>query len=115
MSVIGVARQRAPYLDRLRTSGENGDPVPALLAVPDHPVAGVADGGLREIFLRSLQFLQADDIRCRLFEPAQQVRQAGIDAVYIEGRDSHAGIIANERPNEAIMRARMVGSGNAGR
>ena len=64
--VIRIARQAAPGLDRVGTSREDGDAVPALLAVPDRAVAGAPDRGLRELLVRRLQLLQADHVRLGL-------------------------------------------------
>ena len=92
--VVGVARQAAPGLDRLGAAREDGDAVPALLAVPDRAVAGLADRGFREPLVRGLQLLQADDVRLGLRQPAQQHRQAAVDAVDVEGGDPHVPLSA---------------------
>src|SRR5438874_11276684 len=57
MAVIWIAGQTASCLDRFGAAGENGDAVPAFLAVPDGPVAGLADRRLGKFLLRCLEFL----------------------------------------------------------
>src|SRR5262249_33540632 len=86
---IRIAGQRSPDLDGIRSAGQNGDAVPTLLAVPDHTIAGFADGCLRELLLWRFQLLQANDIRRSLAQPAQQARQTGADAVGVVGYNLH--------------------------
>src|SRR5262249_62282832 len=57
--------------------------------LPDDPVTGHADGSLGEFLLGRLEFLQAHDVGCLLVKPAQQIGQAGPDAVDVVGDDSH--------------------------
>jgi len=90
VQIIGVTRKRASDLLGLRMSSEDGNTVPTLLAMPDGPVPGVANGGFRKFLLRSLQFLEADDIRRGVLQPSQQIGQAGVDAIDIVGRNFHA-------------------------
>ena len=66
VGVVRIAGQAAPGLLRLLAPGEDGDAVPALLAVPDGLVAGLADRVDRELLVRRLQLLQAGDVRPRL-------------------------------------------------
>jgi len=54
VAVLGVAGQYAPDFFRLGIPGEDGDPIPALLPVPDDSVTCVSNGGLWKILLRGL-------------------------------------------------------------
>jgi hypothetical protein len=90
LAVIRVAGQPAPGLLRLSTARQDGDTVPALLAVPDRTIAGLTDRRLRKLLLRRLQLLQANDVRLSPREPAQQHGQAPVHAVDVVGGDSHA-------------------------
>jgi hypothetical protein len=54
---------------------ENGDAAPGLLTSPDRLVSRVLDCLRRKLSIRRLEFLQADDVRVRLFEPVEKVRQ----------------------------------------
>ena len=62
-----------------------GDAVPAFLAMPDHTVACRLDLGDRKADVGRFQLLQANDARPGLLQPAQEHRQALIDAVNVEG------------------------------
>ena len=55
-------------------AAEDGDPVPRFLAVPDDVVPKIADRAFGEPLVGRLQFLEADDVRPVLAEPAQQDR-----------------------------------------
>ena len=57
-----------------------------------------AIGAVGKFLVRRLQLLQADDIGLGLGEPAQQHRQAAIDAVDVEGRDLHCARRPGARP-----------------
>ena len=107
MAVIWIAGQTASCLDRFGAAGENGDAVPAFLAVPDGPVAGLADRRLGKFLLRCLEFLQANHVRVGLGQPSQQHRQSAVDAVDIEGRELHAALIrfVDSRRVKLISRA----------
>ena len=77
----------ATPLDRVGSARQNRDTVPALLAVPDEAVPGIAYRSFGQPLLRRLQLLQASDIGARFFEPAQQSRQSRRNAVDIESGD----------------------------
>src|SRR2546423_10588860 len=66
--------------------------------MPDRAVPGIADRRLRKFLLRRLQLLQADDVRPGLRQPAQQHRQAAIDAIDVVGRDLHLRFMNDARP-----------------
>src|SRR2546421_10018134 len=89
VDIIRIARKRSPDLGRLGIPGEDGDPIPALLSMPDHSVTGVPNHTVREFFLGRLQFLKARYIRRDLGEPAQQIGKARADAVYVVGGNPH--------------------------
>jgi hypothetical protein len=57
--------------------------------MPDRAVTSFPDCGLGEFLVRRLQLLQADNVRLRFAESAYQYRKAAINAVHIEGRNSH--------------------------
>src|SRR5438067_1826251 len=65
--------------------------------MPDGAVPGTADRRLRKFLLRRLQLLQADDVRPGLRQPAQQHRQAAIDAIDVVGRDLHSRFMNDAR------------------
>lgn len=75
---------------RLGAAREDGDAVPAFLAVPDRAVTGLFQLGMRKFFVRRLQFLKADHVRRGQVEPAQQDRQPAVDAVDVEGANLHS-------------------------
>jgi hypothetical protein len=72
-----------------RLAAQDGDAVPGLLAAPQRVVAGLAQFRLRECLVGGLQFLQADDVGPRALQPGEQVRQAAVDVVDVEGGDLH--------------------------
>ena len=84
-----ISRERAADFAGITAACQDGDAVPALLAVPDDAIAGRADGQLRKLLLRRLELLQTDDIRGALIQPAQKIRQARSDAVDVVGDDPH--------------------------
>ena len=57
--------------------------------MPNRAVAGFPDLTDRKADIRCLQLLQANDIRPCFFQPAQEHRQASVDAVDIEGGNLH--------------------------
>src|SRR5215203_6155326 len=97
LRVLKLARQPTPGLGRIGSAGEDCDAIPTLLAVPDRPVASVTKRRSREPLLRGLQFLQADDVRRGLVEPAQEYRQTAVDAIDVEGSDLHPSLFAGVR------------------
>ena len=54
LHVVSIAGQSEPHLGGLRSAGQDGDTVPALLAVPYGAVAGLFDLGARKISLAAL-------------------------------------------------------------
>ena len=71
LRILRIARQAALCFLRRLPTREDGDAVPALLAVPDRAIARRLQGFLRKLLLRRLELLQADDVWTRLFQPAQ--------------------------------------------
>ena len=91
MRIAGLPRQRAPDLDRIGPAREDGDAVEAwLLSLPQRPVARVADCRQRKFVVVDAKFLQARDVRPRVAQPIEELRQPPANAVDVEGRDSHA-------------------------
>src|ERR1700730_1202883 len=70
--------------------------------MPHRAVTSFPDCRLGEFLVRRLQLLQADNVRLRFAEPAYQYRKAAINAVHIEGRDSHL----SRRPFSGTTRLR---------
>jgi hypothetical protein len=62
---VTIVRITAGLL-RLYAPRQDGDAVPALLAMPDHAIARVPDRSFRKLLLRRFQLLQADDVGQRL-------------------------------------------------
>jgi hypothetical protein len=88
--ILRLSWQTPPRLDWLLAAREHGNAVPTLLPVPYRAVADCLNGRFRELILRRLHLLKADNIRLGFFEPAQQNRQSAVDAIDVEGRDFHA-------------------------
>ena len=87
--VAWIARQRIASQDRLGIARQDGDPIPCLLPFPDCSVAGIAQHIGWKGFVRRLQFLKAHHIGAGRLQPLQQVRQAAVDVVDVEGGDFH--------------------------
>jgi len=54
-------------------------------------IAGISDGGAWKLPVRAFQFLQANHVWFGRGEPRQQIRQAAVDIVDVEGCDLHGG------------------------
>ena len=63
VGVVRIAGKAATSLSGISVPRENGDPIPAFLAVPDRAIAKLCQGGLRKFLLGRLQLLQAHNIR----------------------------------------------------
>ena len=87
---VGIVGQPAARLHRRTDARQKCDAIPARLAVPDRLVTRGGDGGGGELGIRCLQLLQHGDVGLTLGEPAQQHRQATVDAVDVESGDAHA-------------------------
>ena len=70
-------------------TGQYGDAIETLLAVPDRAIADFLEliGGKADIL--RLDFLQTGDVRARFFEPLEQAWQARLDAIYVEAGYFH--------------------------
>jgi hypothetical protein len=89
MSVVRIVRQPAPSFQWLSPLRKDRDTVEPLLPMPYRPVTRALDRELGKRSVRSLQLLQADDIRTEFFEPLEKSWQSTRDAVDIEGGDFH--------------------------
>ncbi len=76
-----------------RLAAEDGDAVPALLAVEHGVVAGPADLLVRELLVGELQLLEADDVGLPLGEPVEHEVEAGAQAVHVPGGDAQGGVL----------------------
>ena len=74
LAVVRIAGKAAMGFDRLAAAGEDGDSVPAALAVPDHAIARFLDLGRGKFFVGRFELLQAGDIGLR---PRRAIRAAG--------------------------------------
>src|SRR5262249_17310172 len=97
VGVPGIAREHAADFRRVAAAREYRHAVPALLAMPDHPVAGGANRQLGEFLLGCFQFLETNDIGRALIEPAQEVRQARRNAIDVVGDDPHRSPMVAKR------------------
>ena len=88
--VVAVAGQGGAGQNWLGVSRQNGDAVPGLLALPHRAVAGFFERCDRKVGVGRLQLLQCNRIGFCRPQPGQQVRQAAVDVVDVEGRDLHA-------------------------
>ena len=66
-------------------------------------IADVADRGLGKGRVGAFQFLQADHVGRELGQPAEQHRQAAVDAVDIVARDSKPGPFRHPPPTPAAL------------
>src|SRR3984957_17544159 len=89
MSVVRITREHPADFDRVCAASKDGDTIPALLPVPDDPVACIADRSFGKFLMGSLQFLKAYDVGRIFPEPAQYGRQPRADAIDVECCDLH--------------------------
>ena len=89
--ILRIAGQGGPRHDRLRSPRQDGDAVPGPLPAPHGVISGPPDRIGRKLRVGAFEFLQADDVGLRALEPVQQVGQAAVDVVDVEGRDLHPG------------------------
>ena len=87
VGVVFTAREATPNFERVQPFGENGHAVPRGLSVPDGSVTRRAEVVDRKCRIGRLQFLQTGHIRPFPFQPFEQRRQSGADAVDIESGD----------------------------
>src|SRR5262249_23766568 len=84
--VVGIAGKAAFSFYKLFAFSENGDAIPALLAMPDRAITGFRDRRFWKLLLRCLEFLQADNIGLRGCKPAQEHGQAAVNTIHVVGR-----------------------------
>ena len=89
---VGIAGQAAAGFDGLADAAQDGDSVPAFLAVPDGRIAGVARCFGGERFVGAFELLEARRCRAGTRQPAQQDRQPRIDPVDIVAGDAQAAL-----------------------
>lgn len=85
--IIGITWHPPAGFQRLRIASENGDPVLALLPVPNGSVTRIHNRIGREFAADGLQFLKANNIRFRLLQPLEEYGQPPIDSVDIVNGD----------------------------
>src|SRR3954467_10396147 len=91
VSIVGIAGETAGNLDWIGAAGQDGNAVPALLAMPDPAIPKLPQRWCGKFLVRSLQLLQAHNVWCGFSQPAQQHGQSGIDPIDVEGRYPHPG------------------------
>src|SRR5690242_15960141 len=94
-------------------TAQDGDTIPALLAMPDRIIAKAADRLFGKLLVGRLQFLEAHDVGLGLFEPPEQHRQAPVYTIHIVGRDLHRSgnaWLARPQSDSAIEAARCTNS-----
>lgn len=97
--------QANPLPGILRNPRKDGDAVPAFPTMPDGLITRTFNGGDRKLLMRRLELLQADDVRFRLPQPAEQNGKTTVVpftlqlAIFIfMGRDGGAGSGRREAP-----------------
>ena len=93
LNIFFISGEYMAYFHRWLIFAKYCNAIPAFLAMPDWVIAKFANGRLREFLLWRLQLLQASHVGCCRIQPAQQHWQAAIDAVDIEGCDSHGFLL----------------------
>lgn len=89
LAVVVRARQPSACFMDLTATAEDGDPIPAFLAMLDRSVAQLLERLFRKLIVGCLQLLEAHDIGSRFRQPPRENRQASVNAVHIVGRDLH--------------------------
>ena len=89
LRVGGIAGQFVAGNDRISAARQNGDAIPRFLTAPDRAIAGLGNCGLRKFAVGGFQLLQADHVRLRRSKPGQEISQALIDVIDVEGGDLH--------------------------
>lgn len=69
----------------MRLFRQNGNAVPRSLALPHGEIARFEKIGLEKVTRFTFQFLKANDVRLALPQPLQEVWQALVDVVDVEG------------------------------
>ncbi len=89
LCVSRIARQLRARDNGLTIAAEDGDSAPRLLAAPSRAITRFRERRLRKLRIRRLEFLKRDDIGLRGAQPVQEVGEALVDIVDVEGRDFH--------------------------
>ena len=89
LRVARIAGKPAARLDRLDAAGEDRDTMVRTLPAPNRVVPGRLKRGMGKGGVAALDFLQTDHVGTRRSEPFEQVPEALVDAVDVEGRDLH--------------------------
>src|SRR5215831_2819844 len=107
LRVNRFARQLRARDNGLAIAGENSDAIPRLLAAPNRAVARFRKRGLRKLRICSLELLKRDDVGLSGAQPVEQVDEALVDIVNVEGRDFHPArtVIAEVRVTRAAWRS----------
>lgn len=79
--VCQLASKSLSHKVRLPPLGKDRNAVPGLLAKPYGAIAGSVDRLDRELILRRLQLLQANDVPLGLFKPLDEEREPDFDVV----------------------------------
>ena len=90
LRVNRFTRQLRARDNGLAIAGEDSDAIPRLLAAPSRAITCFRERGLRKLRIRSLELLKRDDIGFSGAQPVEQVGEALVDVVNVEGRDFHA-------------------------
>ncbi len=105
-----LSRKAGPYLFDPHP-GQDGDAVPAAVAVMGRLVAERRECHGGESGVGHLRLLQADDVGPRVREPVLELAEAGLQRVDIPGRDAHPDSVARRRPGCNVARCRVLGTG----
>src|SRR5262249_24208595 len=89
LRIGGITRESSLRHDRLAATPENGDPVPGLFSAPRRAVGCLLDCGSGKLGIRRLQLLQRDHVGLGYTQPVQEIGEALVDVVDVEGRDLH--------------------------
>ena len=109
--VVGIAGQAKADEFRTFAARENGNAIPAFLAMPDRVVAALADCSDRKPVIGRLEFLQAHNIGLFVGKPAKQVGQAAVNTVDIVGGDFQSSKSVGD--DETSTARQRIGHGRA--
>ena len=94
---VWVAGQTSSSSNRVDAAGQDGDPVPALLSVPDRRISERFDRIRGKGLIGAFQLLEADDVRRELLGPALQHMEARVDSVDVVARDPEPALFRHRR------------------
>ncbi|SEI00838.1 hypothetical protein SAMN05216228_101541 [Rhizobium tibeticum] len=81
VSVVRIAGKAAPRQDWQCAPCQDGNAVPALLAVPYSLISGASKFVARKSLVDCLEFLKADNVGAIFLQPPQQHCKAAVDAI----------------------------------